>query len=386
MNEKSSNDPKETGEPAEESLYDGMAEAMADFGPKELTRFAIDSFTSQGACAVGVSTRETLAGGPPSTDLEYVLPGAKSAVSFAVPFDQSKIDPYLGKKDFAGHNADNFRTNAISSGLSAQFAGALYLFMDKPSRGVLANGVYREDTPNGIADYLPDLSHRYLAVRSGVGWFGLSGHVITRDYGGAVILGTVVTTAELEPTEPLPPEENYCKGCKICRKICVGGTIDTEEQVTVTMGGVEFSYVKFRNYHRCDLVCGGLTGLAKNGKWSTWSPGRFKIPEDDEAVMETMMEVLMASAPRPSIPGSFSVPMIPAPMDIVTTCNNCQLVCHPDAEVRMSRYKLLTKSGVVVQKPDGSLKAVTPDAAAKYLSEMPPDQRACYEKDEVEKI
>ena len=58
---------------------------------KQLTQFATDYLTCEGACAVGVATTETLAGGPPSTDLEYVLPGAKSAVSFAVPLDPVKI-------------------------------------------------------------------------------------------------------------------------------------------------------------------------------------------------------------------------------------------------------------------------------------------------------
>ena len=60
--------------------------------PKELTQFASEFLKLQGATIVGVATKETLAGGPPSTDLEYVLPGAKSAVCFAVPFDQEKIE------------------------------------------------------------------------------------------------------------------------------------------------------------------------------------------------------------------------------------------------------------------------------------------------------
>lgn len=380
MNEKPTDNPKEPTESSIDSLYEGMAEGMVGFTPKQLTQFVFDALLTQGASAVGVSTKETLAGGPPSTDLEYMLPGAKSAVSFVVPFDQTKIDPYLSKEDFLGHNADNWTKNAISTGLSFQMAGYFNL-IGLPSCGVQANGSYRDDTPNGIADYKPDLSHRYLAVRSGAGWFGLSGNVITKDHGGAVILGTMVTTAELEPTEPLPPEESFCEKCKICVGICVGGTIDRNDLTTVTIGGVDFSYSKRNSFHRCDLVCGGLTGLAKNRKYSTWSPGRFEIPDDDDEVMQTLIEAMIASGPRPDIPGGFKVPMVPAPMQMITTCGNCQLVCHPDAEVRKRRAKLLTKSGVVVQNPDGSLKAVDPDAAVKYLSELPPEQRACYEKE-----
>jgi epoxyqueuosine reductase QueG len=51
--------------------------------PRALTDFAFEFLEVQGASKVGVATVETLAGGPPSTNLEYVLPGAKSAVSFA---------------------------------------------------------------------------------------------------------------------------------------------------------------------------------------------------------------------------------------------------------------------------------------------------------------
>ncbi len=36
------------------------------------------------AVAAGIATTESLAGGPPSTDLTYVLPEARSAVVFSV--------------------------------------------------------------------------------------------------------------------------------------------------------------------------------------------------------------------------------------------------------------------------------------------------------------
>ncbi|MGQ9721639.1 MAG: hypothetical protein ACUVXA_10000, partial [Candidatus Jordarchaeum sp.] len=45
----------------------------------------------RGAIRVGYATLDTLAGGPPSVDLSYVLPEARSAISFALPFDRVKI-------------------------------------------------------------------------------------------------------------------------------------------------------------------------------------------------------------------------------------------------------------------------------------------------------
>ncbi|NVM01147.1 MAG: hypothetical protein HWN67_02345 [Candidatus Helarchaeota archaeon] len=59
----------------------------------------IEEFLSKrGAIKVGFATLETLAGGPPSTDLKYVLPEAKSAISYALLFDRKKIRDYLSKK------------------------------------------------------------------------------------------------------------------------------------------------------------------------------------------------------------------------------------------------------------------------------------------------
>ena len=86
---------------------------------------ALDYTTSAGACAVGIATTETLAGGPPSVDLTYVLPEAKSAVVFAVPLDQSLIEPFLRKEDRLSHEQDNFRTNYLATGIALGLADYL---------------------------------------------------------------------------------------------------------------------------------------------------------------------------------------------------------------------------------------------------------------------
>jgi hypothetical protein len=148
----------------------------------------------------------------------------------------------------------------------------------------------------------------------------------------------------------------------------------------VTLGGVEFSYSKRRTYRRCDLVCGGFTGLAPNGKWSTWSPGRFPIPRKEEEFGPALVKAVMRSWRRPEIQGGFHHPAMPAYRKLNFTCGNCQLICHPDREERKRRHKLLTRSGVVVQHLDGSLEAVSPDMAERHLAEMTPEQRSCYEE------
>jgi hypothetical protein len=58
----------------------------------------------------------------------------------------------------------------------------------------------------------------------------------------------------------------------------------------------------------------------------------------------------------------------------------CQLVCQPDKEVRKQRHQMLTQIGVVVQHPDGSRMAVSPQEAEKHISRMNNDIRALYEE------
>jgi epoxyqueuosine reductase QueG len=89
-------------------------------------------------------------------------------------------------------------------------------------------------------------------------------------------------------TYVLPEEENYCDGCKLCLSVGSSGFVDPVEKVTVTLGGREFSYGKRKSYARCGYVCGGMSGLNPSGKWSTWSPACFAIPEKAKEYLEAM--------------------------------------------------------------------------------------------------
>ena len=333
---------------------------------------------SYGAVAVGIVNTEMLAGGPPSTDLAYVLPTAKAAVSFAVPLDQKYIKPWFNKKSHADHLRNNIQVNVIAGGISLEIANYLHQ-KGYPSVPLTANTAYRTDSKNGRFDEIPPISHRYLAVRSGIGFFGLSGNVLTQNEGAAIILGTVVTEARLMPTEPIPAEDNYCDDCRLCQAACAFGYIDGEERVTVALGGIEFSHSKKRHHSRCDYVCGGFAGLHNSGKWSTWSPARFPIPEKDEEFYPALVNAVgpFLKRPRPAL-NVFNVLM---PGDRVElTCGNCQLICHPDKDIRKKRYKLLTESGVIVENSDGSRAAVSPEEAKKHLAAMDPATRAMYEE------
>ncbi|MDP6269850.1 MAG: epoxyqueuosine reductase [Alphaproteobacteria bacterium] len=349
-----------------------------------LTAKVTEIASDYGACAVGVTTVETLAGGPPTTDLEYVLPGARSAVTFALPYDQAKIEDFIAKRDRQAHQQDYSRTNTMASGIAAQIAGYIDHFGHQ-SVGVLSNEVYRNDEEVQHRHMRPDISHRLLAVRGGVGWFGLSGNVLTLDHGAMVSLATAVTTAELEPTAPLPAAENFCQCEEMeCVSACPAAFLHEgkKDMVSVTMGGVEFSYAKRRNYNRCGFVCGGYSGLHPSGKWSTWSPGRFPIPKKDENLRDVVVDAIQAWSRQPKLEGGcLHQPLVYAATgkDVSLTCGSCMLVCAPTSEERQRRLKTLQSSGVVVQNPDGSIDVTSPEEAKQRLAEMEPKRRALYE-------
>src|SRR5213595_2308698 len=64
---------------------------------------------------------------------------------------------------------------------------------------------------------------REAAARSGVGFYGKNTLLITRRHGSWVVLGTLVTTAEVEPTAPL---DAGCGSCTLCIDACPTGALD----------------------------------------------------------------------------------------------------------------------------------------------------------------
>jgi epoxyqueuosine reductase len=64
---------------------------------------------------------------------------------------------------------------------------------------------------------------REAAARSGVGFYGKNTLLITRRHGSWVVLGTLVTTAELESTPPLDLD---CGSCRLCIDACPTGALD----------------------------------------------------------------------------------------------------------------------------------------------------------------
>jgi len=83
--------------------------------------------------------------------------------------------------------------------------------------GTLLGGNYR------VLVDANDHVDREAAVRSGVAFYGKNTMAITRRLGSWVVLGTLVTDVEIEPT---PPLELDCGSCRLCIDACPTGALD----------------------------------------------------------------------------------------------------------------------------------------------------------------
>jgi epoxyqueuosine reductase len=66
------------------------------------------------------------------------------------------------------------------------------------------------------------LAEKPLAARSGLGFYGKHGIIISPGYGSFIVLGEIVTDLEVEPDEPLAMN---CGECTACMKACPTGAI-----------------------------------------------------------------------------------------------------------------------------------------------------------------
>ncbi|MBK5093647.1 MAG: epoxyqueuosine reductase, partial [Actinobacteria bacterium] len=233
----------------------------------ELTQVIKRLALETGVAKVGVAGLENLAG-PPEADPRPLLPETTAVVSFLVFEPEDAIMRYLSKEDPEPYH-DHFYENIQLVG-RVGLAIAEYLrscgFRALP---LSPNGVYAEGS-NVIQGLKPPFSHRYAAVAAGLGAFGLSGNVLTPEYGARVCLGSVICDAPLVPDRPL--DDNPCTECGRCLRSCPAGFMSLTEKVTFTMGGREITHSKKGLHARCVISCAGFAGLSRDGKWSTWAP------------------------------------------------------------------------------------------------------------------
>jgi hypothetical protein len=362
-----------------------------------------DFVRARGVDLVGVAGPERF-DGPPSTDLNYSMKGAKSVISMAVPYHVGAINDFLAKRSPAPHNLDQFLKYQRIMRLEKELADFLV------ERGFRARPLpmscdYRR-APY-VFSLKPAFSLRLGAIAAGIAAPGWSGNVKTKQYGAAVHLGGVITDAVLE-SDPLIPANHFidgvCAKCKRCAMSCPPRMFDAKEAEYIYLNGELLPRGRHRNIDYCNTSCFGLHSLSVDHKISNWglhwiedwveslpdprqrltillallkrglttgdSTQRFDVlrrvcyiiwPEDilkdipevddlpkDETERYRILAELMR---RLGIKGidSYPIPLI---------CGQCALVCGPTPEETAERYRILRSAGLVVPGRDGKMTRV----------------------------
>jgi len=133
----------------------------------------------------------------------------KSAISIAVALDASIINE-ISNGPTRPYYREYERANELLRHLCA--AAADYL-RASGSKAVAIEPTIEIDEPIGKSLATP-LPHKTVATRAGLGWIGKSALLITKEYGAAVRLATVLTDARLETADPT--DDSSCGDCKEC--------------------------------------------------------------------------------------------------------------------------------------------------------------------------
>ncbi len=127
--------------------------------------------------------------------------------------------------------------------------------------------------------------------------------------------------------------------------------------------------------------------MHKSRKWSSWSPGRFDVPEDRNSLLMMVSNIITSGQKRPPMGGEFKIAYGESSISenkdapeftFTRTCTVCSLVCTGDKEENLENLRMLRGSGCVIQHPDGSIRVLPGDEAEAEFNKMPAEHRALY--------
>lgn len=146
------------------------------------------------------------------SDLSYaVMGGLTKAISIAVALNPSIIRE-ISKGPTIKYYQEYNRANNLLADLCVH---AVEILETKGHKAVALQPTIKVVDLNKIDANLP---HKTVATKAGLGWIGKSALLITKKYGPAVRLATVLTDAGLDIAEPV--EQSMCGDCRQCVDHC----------------------------------------------------------------------------------------------------------------------------------------------------------------------
>ena len=341
------------------------------------------------AAVVGIASRERMSDVPFSGDPGYLLPSTRSIISFAIPLDKEVLRNYFQKKDWPSYGANQKEILQTLYGINDRLVNLLAR-EGHEAMGVDGNCVYRpedgKDNITDMTDFVPDFSHQYGAVAAGLGRLGWSGNLLTSEFGAAILLGTVLTSAGLRP-DPLC-EENPCDRCGLCTLVCPVEMMDKRRGDRAVIAGITEEIAVRRPHTCCWIGCADYHGLSPDGKWSNWSPYRVDYPlPTDKAELDALCVNLRKVDPEiklePNQYTDYRAVTFDPDWHFRATCGNCANICWKDRVDREKNMRLIVDSGVVVLNANGTRSATREEIVE---LETPYGVRVAVSKPEYEKI
>jgi len=169
---------------------------------------------TNGAPLCGAAKAEDLSGN--AEEIGKILPGARSVVVLAAPHSRSAIES--GDVQMAQYDT----VHAYGEAARASHAVARWLER-RGHRAVAVPAFIPIDMAPPKHGMKGAVDWREAGVKAGIGGYGESGLLVTREFGPAARVGGVVTDAEISPDEPLP--ETPCMHCNRCVEACPTGAL-----------------------------------------------------------------------------------------------------------------------------------------------------------------
>lgn len=168
----------------------------------------LSRLTDDGASLVGFADIREL-----PADIRHSM---KSAVSIAVALDADVISEIIDGPTKRYHE-EYKRVNSFLSGLCKR---TVEILEHQNVEAVAIAPTIKKVDYNSLQTPLP---HKTVATRAGLGWIGKSALLITKQYGPAVRLASVLCDIEFEAGDPV--NKSHCGKCTECVDRCPAAAI-----------------------------------------------------------------------------------------------------------------------------------------------------------------
>ncbi|MCX6479017.1 MAG: SCP2 sterol-binding domain-containing protein [Mycobacterium sp.] len=199
-------------------------------GAEEIRELALQS----GADDVGLVPVEREDMAAQRSDIEELLPGARTAIAFVVKMNRGNVRaPARSVANGEFHHSID-ETNEVARRITRELE-------TRGHRAVCPPGGFPMEVDR-FPGKIWTISMKPIAVAAGLGQMGIHRNVIHPRFGNFVLIGVVLTDAEIDTAEHARPIDlNPCLGCKLCVAACPVGAIKTD-------GGFDFAACTTHNY------------------------------------------------------------------------------------------------------------------------------------------